>query len=172
MHFSVVWGQNIWGQTGDTAASPVIQDVVAIRDAADSTNAGAATESVRTLIKRASAMESHAGARVLRRSLPSAASAAAGEYAHGSEVVAAAPIRTEPGSTCREAVLRLSAQAETLYRHLAEDVTVMRETWRAVRRFGVGANAVQRSYAFDFRQCVANAPPADRGPVERLLGPV
>jgi len=172
MHFSVIWGQNIWGQTGDTAASSVVQDVVAIRDAADSTNAGAATESVRTLIKRASAMESHAGARVLRRSLPSAASAAAGEYAHGREVVAAAPIQTEPGSTCREAVLRLSARAETLYRHLAEDVTVMRETWRAVRRFGVGANAVQRSYASDFQQCVADAPPADRGPVERLLGPV
>jgi hypothetical protein len=170
VNFSVVWGQDIWGQTGDAAAaSPVVKDLLALQDASVSTNVPAARHRVLTLIRRASAMESHAGARVLRRSLPMAASVAADEFAHGREAVAAAPIRTEAGSTCREAVLRLGSRSETLYRNLAEDVAVMRETWRAVRRFGVGANAALRSYSSDLQQCVAGAPPADRGSVERLM---
>jgi hypothetical protein len=77
-------------------------------------------------------MESHVGARLLRGSLPSMASVAADEFARGREALAAVPMKTEPGSTCRQAALRLAARSETLYRSLAADVAVMRESWHAV----------------------------------------
>ena len=60
-------------------------------------------------------------------------------------------------------------RAGTLYRNLADDAAVMRKTWNAVRRFVVGAKAAMRSYSFDLQQCVAAAPPADRGQVARIM---
>ena len=156
-------------QFGDAAASPVVQDLLAIQNATGATNIVTTRHRVFTLLRHASAIESHAGARVLRRSLPSAARLAADEFARGREVIAAAPIKTRPGSTCRQAVLRLVARSETLYRNLADDAAAMRETWHAVRRFVVGAQAAMRSYSSDVQQCVAAAPPADRGPVERIM---
>jgi hypothetical protein len=63
----------------------------------------------------------------------------------------------------------LAARSETLYRNLADDAAGMRKTWQAVQRFVVGAQATMRSYSSDVQQCVAAAPSADRGSVERLM---
>jgi len=156
-------------QFGDTTASPVVQDMLALRGATTTTNAVATRHRVFTLLRHASAIESHAGARVLRRSLPSAALLAADDFARAREAIAAAPIKTNAGWICRQAGLRMAARAETLYRNLADDAAGMRETWQAVRRFLVGAKATMRSYSSDMQRCVAAAPPADRGPVERIM---
>ena len=162
VHFSIT-------RTSDASASPVVQDLLALNDATASTNAVAARHRVFTLLRRASAIESHAGARVLRRSLPSAASGAADQFARTRVALAAVPMTTESGSTCRQAALRLVARSETLYRNLADDAAVMPKTWNAVRRFVVGGNAAMRSYSFDVQRCVAAAPTADRGPVARIM---
>jgi hypothetical protein len=156
-------------QFGDATASPVVQDLLAIQDATSTTNMVTTRHRVFILLRHASAIESHAGARVLRRKLPSAARLAADEFAHGREVIAAVPIKTMPGSTCRQAVLRLVARSETVYRNLADDAAAMHETWHAVRHFVVAAQAAMRSYSSDVQLCITAAPPADRGPVERIM---
>ena len=156
-------------QFGDATASPVVRDMLALQDATTTTNAVATRHRVFTLLRHASAIESHAGARVLRRNLPSAARLAADDFARAREAIAAAPIKTKAGSICRQAGLRMAARSETLYRNLADDAAGMRETWQAVRRFVVGAQATMRSYSSDVQRCVAAAPSTDRGPVERIM---
>jgi hypothetical protein len=156
-------------QFGDTTASPVVRDLTALQDATATTNAIATRHRVFTLLRRASVMENNTGARVLRRRLPSAARLAADDFARSREALASAPIKTKPGSICRQAALRMAARSETLYRNLADDAAGMRETWQAVRRFVVGAKATMRSYSSDVERCVAAAPSEDRGPVERIM---
>jgi hypothetical protein len=165
----VTGGVHFSFQFGDATASPVVKDLLALQDATATTNAIATRHRVFTLLRHAAAIESHAGARVLRRSLPSAARLAADDFARAREAIAAAPIKTKPGSMCRQAGLRLAARSETLYRNLADDAAGMRETWQSVRHFVAGAKATMRSYSSDVQRCVAAAPSADRARVERIM---
>ena len=165
----VTGGVHFSFQFGDATASPVVRDLLSLQNATATTNAVATRHRVFTLLRHAAAIESHAGARVLRRDLPSAARLAADDFARAREAFAAAPIKTKPGSICRQAGLRLAARSETLYRNLADDAAGIRETSQADRRFFVGAQTTMRSYPSDVQRCVAAAPAADRAPVERIM---
>lgn len=156
-------------QIGNAAASPFVDDLLALDRATASPNVAAERHRLFLLLGRASAKESHAGARDLRRTLPSAAILAANELMRVRKALEAVTIKTEPGSTCRQAALRLAARSETLYRTLAQDV-VTRETWGVVRQFVVGAKAAMRNYASDLHRCVAAAPAADREQAARIMG--
>jgi hypothetical protein len=156
-------------QFQDGTASPVLQDLVALNHASASSNIFVERDHVFVLLRRASAKETHAGARDLRRSLPSAATLAAQELAHIRKALEAVSIKTEPGSTCRQAALRLAARSEALYRTLAQDV-VARKTWASVRRFVLGGNAAMRNYSSDLKRCIGATPPGDRGQAERIMG--
>jgi hypothetical protein len=149
--------------------SPVVQDVLALQDATATTNVGDARAGVLSLIHRAAAMNAGAAALVLRRRLQFRANRAAAEFARGRQALAAVPVQTPPGSTCREAALRLAARSETLYRTLAAEIASTRATWQAVKHFRAGSGAAMRSYITEARECLAEVPPADRGPVARLM---
>jgi hypothetical protein len=121
------------------------------------------------LLARASAMQRQAGAKLVRRNLPALAATVDAQMPAARRAVAAAPVTTPLGWSCREAVYRLFDREQQLFRAFALQVASDASTWRAAARFGAGFKASNRRYAADIDACAAHASPEERPRLERTL---
>jgi hypothetical protein len=170
-HFSTSSSAEPFGVL-DARPSAAVVEVQTVAIASTSTQADEAVIEIRELLQRASYLSLAKGAALIRRRLPALVSVVEKDVPVAQSRIAALPVRTPTGSSCRHVVLELFTRERHNIRVFASEVFAHHGTWPAVDRFMSPENAKARWYVRQVARCTKHAAPADRPALEDALGSI
>jgi hypothetical protein len=144
------------------AASPMVQDAVALGAAGQSKAHMQASFGLLRLFARARHMARPSGAALVWRRAPALALAMDNEESLVLDRVRAVDLQSSDSELCRQVALRLVARIQGVVREFEIELAQSRPAWSTVNQYNWARKESARSYLRELRPCIAAAPSQDR----------
>jgi hypothetical protein len=156
--------------TGNTLPdTPEVEDVVAIHTAELSTNGDEADLRVLALVDRGLKKSGRPGGDLIRHQLPPLAAKITSAMPTVRERVLSLKLRTPNGESCRNAVLRMVARTESLYRTVSSHLAANLPPANVISEVLTGEDATIRLFTSDLEPCLAGLDSDSRSAVRYVL---